>query len=105
MHFAVPVDHRMKIKENEKRDKYLDLAREFRKLWTMMVTVILIVTDTLRMGTEKVGNRMMNRGRPDYSIIEISQNTEKSPEETCCHSNFSERWSAYAGVKNLQGVK
>ena len=26
-----PADHRMKIKENEKRDKYLDLARELKK--------------------------------------------------------------------------
>ena len=26
--FAVPADHRIKLKENEKKDKYLDLARE-----------------------------------------------------------------------------
>ena len=26
--FAVPADHRVKLKESEKRDKYLDLARE-----------------------------------------------------------------------------
>ncbi len=26
--FAVPADHRIKLKECEKRDKYLDLARE-----------------------------------------------------------------------------
>ena len=31
MDFTVPVDHRMKIKENEKRDKDLDLARELKK--------------------------------------------------------------------------
>ena len=29
--FAVPADHRVKWKENEKRDKYLDLARELKK--------------------------------------------------------------------------
>ena len=29
--FAVPADHRIKLKENEKRDKYLDLARELKK--------------------------------------------------------------------------
>ena len=28
MDFAVPADHRVKMKENEKIDKYLDLARE-----------------------------------------------------------------------------
>ena len=41
--FAVPVDHRVKLKEYEKRDKYLDLARELKKLWNMKVTIIPIV--------------------------------------------------------------
>ena len=41
--FAVPADHRIKLKEYEKRDKYLDLARELRKLWNMQVTIIPIV--------------------------------------------------------------
>ena len=41
---AVPADHRIKLKECEKRDKYLDLAREFKKnLWNMQVTIIPIV--------------------------------------------------------------
>ena len=31
MDFTVPVDHRVKIKENETRDKYLDLTRELLK--------------------------------------------------------------------------
>ena len=26
-------DHRMKIRENEKRDKYLDLAKELKSHW------------------------------------------------------------------------
>ena len=29
--FAVPVDHRIKLKECEKKDKYFDLARELKK--------------------------------------------------------------------------
>ena len=29
--------------ECEKKDKYLDLARELKKLWNMQVTIILIV--------------------------------------------------------------
>ena len=29
--FAVPADHRVKLKESEKKDKYLDLAREQKK--------------------------------------------------------------------------
>ena len=41
--FAVPADHRIKLKECEKKDKYLDLARELKKLWNMQVTIIPIV--------------------------------------------------------------
>ncbi len=36
--FAVPSDHRIKLKECEKKDKYLDLARELKNLWNMKVT-------------------------------------------------------------------
>ena len=47
MDFAVPIDHQVKSKKNEKRDKYLDFARELKKLWTMNVTVIPIVIGAL----------------------------------------------------------
>ena len=30
--FAVPVDQRIKLEECEKKDKYLDFARELKKL-------------------------------------------------------------------------
>ena len=32
VHLAVPADHILKLKECEKKDKYLDLARELKKL-------------------------------------------------------------------------
>ena len=32
-------DQRIKLKESEKKDKYLDLARELKKLWNIKVTV------------------------------------------------------------------
>ena len=41
--FDVPTDHRIKLKESEKKDKYLDFARELKKLWHMEVTIIPIV--------------------------------------------------------------
>ena len=31
------------MKECEKKDKYLDLARELKKLWNMKVTIVPIV--------------------------------------------------------------
>ena len=56
MDFAVPADHRIKLKECEKRDKYLDLARELKKLLNMKVTIIPIVIgafDTVTKGLLK----------------------------------------------------
>ena len=43
MDFAVLAHHRVKLKENEKKDKYLDFARELKKLCNMKVTFIPIV--------------------------------------------------------------
>ena len=45
--FAVPADHRVKLKEREKKDKYLDFARELKKLRNMLVTFIPIVFSSL----------------------------------------------------------
>ena len=41
--FAVPADHRINLKQSEKKYKYLDLARELKKLWNMKVTIVPIV--------------------------------------------------------------
>ena len=41
--FIVPSDRWVKLKENEKKDKYLDLARELKKLWKMKMTFKTIV--------------------------------------------------------------
>ena len=40
---TVPADLRIKLKGSEKKDKYLDLARELKKLWNMKMTIIPIV--------------------------------------------------------------
>ena len=41
--FAVPADHRIKLKECEMKDKFLDLGGELKKLWKMKVTMVPIV--------------------------------------------------------------
>ena len=73
----------MKIKESKKRDKYLDLAREQRKLWNMGVMVTPIVIGAVRKvpkGLEMELIDLETGGQTtNYSIFEISQNTEKSP--------------------------
>ena len=41
--FAFPADYWVKLKESEKRDEYVDLARELKKkTWDMKVTVVPI---------------------------------------------------------------
>ena len=40
VNFAVSADHRVKLGESEKKNKYLDRAWELKKLWNMKVTVI-----------------------------------------------------------------
>ena len=81
MNFAVPADHRRKLKESEKKDKYLDLSRELKELWNVKVAIIPIVIGTFRTVTKgllKWLEDLKIRGRDNY-IIENSQNTEKSP--------------------------
>ena len=45
--FTVPADHRVKLKESKKRDKYVDLPRKLKKLWNMKVTLIPTVYSAL----------------------------------------------------------
>ena len=71
--------------ENEKRDKYLDLARELKKTveresdgdtnynWCSWYRYERIDTET-----EGFGNMRTSGDHPEYSIVEIGQNTEKS---------------------------
>ena len=43
MDFAVLADHRIRLKKSEKKDKYLNLARELKKLRNIKVAIIPIV--------------------------------------------------------------
>ena len=54
LYFAVPADHRIKLKECEKKDRYLNLARELKKLWNMKVSIVPIVTGAFGTVTEGV---------------------------------------------------
>ena len=47
MDFVILAECRVKLKENEKKDKYLDLARKSEKLWNMKVTIIQIIMGAL----------------------------------------------------------
>ena len=51
-------DHRVILKESEKRDKYLDLAMELKKLWNMKVMIIPIVIRALDTVTKGLVQRL-----------------------------------------------
>ena len=61
--FAVPADHGINLKESEKKDKYLDLARELKKLWNMKVRIVPIVIVAL--GTITKG---LLKGLEDFGV-------------------------------------
>ena len=50
--FTVLADQRIILKESEKKDKYLDLARELKKLWNMKITIVRVVIGALSTITE-----------------------------------------------------
>ena len=84
--FAVPADHRIKQKECEKRDKYLDLARELKKLWTMQGDnytncnrCVWNSNSGITKGTRGLGGWRTSGDHPNDSIVENNQNTKKSP--------------------------
>ena len=89
MDFAVLVDNRVKIKENQKTDMYLGLARELKKT-TMEyegdgdTNCNRYAWNNLqRFGkeTRRFRNHRTSRDHPDYSINKIGQNIEKSPRD------------------------
>ena len=83
--FAVLVVHRVKLKENEKKDKYLDLARELKKLehesdnYTNCDWCFWYSHQRVIKGTGELGNKRTSGDHPNLYIIEDSQNSEKSP--------------------------
>ena len=71
--FAIPADHRVKLKECEKRDKYLDFARWLKKLWNMKMTIIQIV-----IGAHGTDIKRLVQGLEDLEIkglVETVQST------------------------------
>ena len=100
--FAVPADHRINLKECEKKDKCRDLARKSKKLWNMKVTIVPIVIGAFGTIIEWFLKRLFKW----QHCWERPESWEESwrLRETCCHSNSSEKPSANTDVKNSIGV-
>ena len=86
MNFAIPVDLSGEIKSNEKRDKYLDLARKLKKSLeqeddgnTNCNWCAWNDPPRLDKWVIRIVNRRTNRKHLNYSIAKICRNTEKIP--------------------------
>ena len=84
--FAVPVDHRIKLKECEKKDKYLDLVRELKKTvehagdnFTNCNWCIWNRNGRIAKETRGLGSWWTSGDHPKNSIVENGQTTKKSP--------------------------
>ena len=54
MEFTVPADHRLKLKESEKKYMSLDITSELKKLWNMNLTMIPIGVGALDTVTKEL---------------------------------------------------
>ena len=86
MGFAVPSDHWVKLKESEKRDEYLNLARELKKAMkyesdgdTNCNWCTWNNPQSADQGTRRLRNHSTSKDHPNYCITKIEKNTEKSP--------------------------
>ena len=74
VNFAVPADHRIKLKECKNKDKYIDLAKELKKLWNMKVTIVLIV-----IGTFGIETKGLLKGLEDLEVGERVETLQTTP--------------------------
>ena len=108
MDFAVPADHRVRLKENEEKNKYLDLDKELKKLWNMKITDIPIVIGALGTVIKELVKELEDleiRGWVEtigtICLLRSDRILRRDLEtwETCYHPNSSEKSSANTSVK------
>ena len=73
MDFAVPVQHRVKLKESEKKDKYQNIDGELKKLWN--IENKRKRKDTQNLGPFLIGRIRNQRKNRDWDWLESSEKT------------------------------
>ena len=66
------MDHRVKFKEGEKRERYLDLARELDRLWNIYNSCPRYYHQRDCTETGGLGNKRTREDHPNNNIVEIS---------------------------------
>ena len=86
VHFTVPANHKVKSKESEKKRMYLDQARVLEKTvehesdgYTNCNWCPWYSHRRIDKGNVGLGSKRTSGDHPNYCIIEIEQNSEKSP--------------------------
>ena len=92
----ISVNHRVKIKESEKIDDYLDLARELKKQWNGFSRL-----QKLKKYTKGIGNQRKNQDHPKHSSYDRLEYSEASKisQEPCSISASRERSLVNTGTK------
>ena len=91
-------NHKIKIKKSEKLDKYLDFARELKKLCNTKVTIIPIIAGTLGTILTNLEKRIVKldfRGRiKTTKTLALLKYLEESwrAKEICYHFDISENY-------------
>ena len=62
MDFAVQANYRIKLKESEKKYKYIDLVRVLKKLWNIKLTITTIVIGAFGTVTKGLLKGLRGRG-------------------------------------------
>ena len=68
---GIPEDCGVRGKENEKFEKYQDLAREVRRVWAMAVGVLGTVPLRLIKGYLKDSSRHISCSHPEIGIVRL----------------------------------
>ena len=110
--FAVSADHRIKLKENEKKDECLDLARELKRnytiwRWRLYQSSLVHSVQKLKGLLKRLEDWEIGRRAETIQTEALLRAARilRRVEETSYHSNSSKRSSADADVKNSKGLK
>ena len=112
MEFAIPTDN--KLKENEKKNKYLDIAQELKQSRNMKVTIIHImigafgtVTKGSLKGLEDLEIRERVETIQTIILLKMARILRRIPGlvEIYCHSKTSESPLAKTDLKKLSRSK
>ena len=95
---------RMKMKESKKINKYLDIARELKKLWLIKVSVIPIIVYALEAVCKGLKKKRINwKSKIKSGLWDRLRSARilRRILEICCYSDSSERVPVKIGVKKL----